>query len=94
VGLVLWVVIILVLLIPLLAIVLDSQVGQALANRISGSTTRDEDARIAERTQALEDSVLYLTQAVENLEEEAAFVRSLLEDADRGELPRHLEPGE
>ena len=81
-------VIILVLLIPLLAIVLDSQFGQALADRISGR--RAETSSLDGRLEALEGEVRYLAESVEQLREESAFLRSLVEG--RSE-PRSLEGG-
>lgn len=82
-------VIVLVLLIPLLAIIIDSQVGQALADRISGGRG-SEDVR--PRLDALEAEIRYLSETVESLQEETRFVRSLVEG--RGEEGRRLEPGE
>ena len=81
-------VIVLVLLIPLLAIIIDSQVGQALADRISGGRGSEE---VRPRLEALEAEVRYLTETVESLQEETRFVRSLVER--RGEEVGRLEPG-
>lgn len=71
-------VIILVLLIPLTAIVLDSQVGQALASRLGGPR-EGTDRRLEERLEALETEVRLLAGSVESLREETEFVRSLIE---------------
>ncbi len=88
-----WAVIIaLVLLIPILAIVLDSSVGQAWANRIA----RGEDAKAPEigaRVQELEADVKYLTESLESLRDETEFVRRLVEGTDDGD-PSRLGPGE
>lgn len=81
-------VIILVLLIPLLAIVIDSQFGQALADRISGG--RREAGSLQGRVESLEADVRYLTESVESLREETVFLRSLLEGRDE---TRSLTPG-
>lgn len=81
-------VIVLVLLIPLLAIIIDSQVGQALADRISGGRG-SEDVR--PRLEALEAEIRYLSETVESLQEETRFVRSLVEG--RGEEDPRLGPG-
>lgn len=83
-------VIVLVLLIPLLAIVIDSQVGQALADRISGR--REIRGDVDERLEALEGEVRYLNETVESLQEESRFLRSLVEG--RGEDDRRIGPGE
>ncbi len=82
-------VILLVLLIPLLAIVIDSQVGQALADRISGR--REIQGDLHERLEALEGEIRYLNESVESLREESSFLRSLVEGRDEEE-PR-LGPG-
>lgn len=71
-------VIVLVLLIPILAIVIDSQVGQALANRISRSVP-DGAEDLASRIESLEADMRYLSESFESLSEETKFVRSLLE---------------
>lgn len=66
----------LVVLIPVLAIVIDSPVGQALARRISSG----EDAKSSgPRLDALEAEVRYLAETVESLSEESKFLRSLVE---------------
>lgn len=77
-----WALVVLVLLmIPILAIVLDSQVGQALANRLSA----DEQAAgpLAARVEELEAEVKYLNESLESLREESGFVRALIESSDR-----------
>ncbi|MEJ2483211.1 MAG: hypothetical protein P8049_08890 [Gemmatimonadota bacterium] len=71
-------VIVLVLLIPILAIVIDSQVGQALAARISKSVPGGE-GELAARLEVLEADVRYLSESMESLREESEFVRSLIE---------------
>lgn len=92
-------VIVLVLLIPLLAIVIDSQVGQALADRIAGR--RQIQGDVQGRLEALEGEVRYLNETVESLQEESRFLRSLAEgradDAPRlgsGEEESRPGPGE
>lgn len=82
-------VIVLVLLIPLLAIIIDSQVGQALADRISGR--REIQGEVDDRLQALESELRYLSETVESLQEESRFLRSLVEG--REEDDRRLGPG-
>jgi predicted PurR-regulated permease PerM len=71
-------VIILVLMIPILAIVIDSQIGQALAARISRSVPGSE-SELAHRLESLEADVRYLTESMESMREESEFVRSLIE---------------
>ena len=89
-----WAVIIaLVLLIPILAIVLDSSVGQALANRIARGDEERATREIGARVGELEAEVKYLSASVESLREETEFVRRLIEGADEGGAAR-LEPGE
>ena len=71
------IVIVLVLMIPLTAIVLDSELGRALARRVgSGEAAGDEDKRL----RLVEEEVRYLSEAVQSLQEEARFVSELLEN--------------
>lgn len=81
----------LALLIPILAIVLDSQVGKAVADRISG-TTQEDDRQ--DRLEALESEVRYLAESLEALREETEFLRSLLEGRGEGEEGKRLGPGD
>ncbi|MEE8549747.1 MAG: hypothetical protein V3T08_00660 [Gemmatimonadota bacterium] len=82
------IVIVLVLMIPLTAIVLDSELGRALARRVgSGEAAGDEDKRL----RLVEEEVRYLSEAVQSLQEEARFVRELLENR---ESEKALPPGE
>lgn len=67
----------LILLIPLTAIIIDSQLGQALANRISGGVGTESE--LQERLEKLEAEMRYVSESVESLAEEAQFVRSLVE---------------
>lgn len=76
----------LIVLIPLLAIVIDSQVGQALANRISSG--QPEEGELRERIDALEGEVRYLTESMESLREETDFVRRLIETREEPRPPR------
>ena len=71
-------VIVLVLMIPILAIVIDSQVGQALAARISRSVP-GSDSELSTRIESLEAEVRYLSESMESLREESEFVRRLME---------------
>lgn len=80
----------LALLIPLTAVILDSQVGRAIAARLEGN--RDTTGTLSGRVAALEGEVDRLNEVVSRLEEEAAFLQRLLEErpAPEGMLP----PGE
>ena len=84
-------VVVLALLIPILAIVLDSNVGQALADRVSSD---DRPAgELEERVETLESEIRYLSESVESLREETEFVRSLIEGPG-GEEERRLDAGD
>lgn len=82
-------VVVLILLIPLLAIVIDSQIGQALARRIAREPPPGE---LEARVEALEGELKYLGESVESLREEAVFIRSLVEG--RAEPEAILPPAE
>jgi len=79
----------LILLIPLTAIIIDSQLGQALANRISGGVVTESG--VQDRLEKLEAEMRYLSESVESLTEEAEFVRSLVEGKQE---PPALESGD
>ena len=82
----------LVLLIPILAIVLDSPVGRALAGRMErrGLPSGSEDVT-SERLSCLEGEVERLTTEVRKLEEESQFLNNLLTDRPAS---RVLPPGD
>ena len=74
-----WTLIIIVaLLIPLLAIILDSAPARALAARMERDRP-DDVAGVDHRIAALESEVERLTGEVERLSEEGAFLHRLLE---------------
>jgi hypothetical protein len=79
------------LLIPLVAVILDSHLGRALAEAISrGSTARPlDDRETTRRLAALETEVERLSNEVLRLEEETVFLHRLLEakPAEKRELP-------
>ena len=83
---------VLVLLIPILAIILDSPVGRALAGRLErrglGSGT---DEVTAERLSYLEGEFERLTSEVRRLEEESQFLNKLLTEHPASEV---LPPGD
>lgn len=83
---------VLVLLIPILAIVLDSPVGRALAGRMErrGLSSKGEDMT-SERLSYLEGEVERLNTEVRRLEEESQFLNQLLTDRPAS---RALPPGD
>jgi len=85
---VLGVVVLLLMMIPLTAIVLDSEVGRALARRLgSGVSDTEGEARL----KSLEEEVKYLSESVQSLQDETGFIRKLLEKPEEQEA---LPPGE
>ncbi|HIF20798.1 MAG TPA: hypothetical protein EYQ27_02570 [Gemmatimonadetes bacterium] len=71
-------ILILVLLIPLLAIVLDSSVGRALASRLERRSSDGGQDLMAERIAFLEVEIERLTGEIARLDEEGQFVTKLL----------------
>ena len=83
---------VLVLLIPILAIVLDSPVGRALARRLEGrELSPGADKMTSERLSYLEGEVERLTTEVRRLEEESQFLNNLLTDRPASQV---LPPGD
>jgi hypothetical protein len=81
-------IILLVLLIPILAIVLDSQVGRALAARLEGGRAiSGPDAATHERIAFLEGEVERLGSELSRLEEESEFMHKLLTERSSGDGP-------
>lgn len=66
------------LMIPLTAVVLDSQVGRALAARLESKT--DLPAGVTERLASLEGEVERLNAGMEQLQEQSVFLQRLLEE--------------
>ena len=83
---------VLVLLIPILAIVLDSPVGRALAGRMErrGLSSGSDDAT-SERLAYLEVEVERLTTELVRLEEESQFLNKLLTERPASQV---LPPGD
>ncbi len=79
-------IIILALMIPLLAVVLDSQLGRALAARLEKDKLPRESTA-EPRIEALEAEVDRLVQEVKRLDEESRFVQRLLENREPPSLP-------
>ena len=77
-------ILVLVVLIPLLAIVLDSQVGRALASRLERRGLDAPADASAERLAYLESEVERLSAEVERLDEESEFVHRLLTERSQG----------
>ena len=71
-------ILILVVLIPLLAIVLDSSVGRALASRLERRGLDGPSDLMAERIAFLEGEMERLTTEITRLDEESQFVTKLL----------------
>ena len=83
--------VILVLLIPILAIVLDSRVGHALAARLEGKQLSVGDEVPGDRLKFLEGEIERLGQEVERLGEESDFLHNLLAERPK---PRALTEGD
>lgn len=80
-----WLVVILALMIPLVAILLDSQLGKALAARFERpGREQDEPMLLGRRVAALESEVDRLNHELERTREESEFVRRLLEGKPEG----------
>ena len=87
----LWFIIVLALMIPLLAVILDSQLGRALAGRIEQDRRLGGDDAMARRVSQLESEIERLNAELTRLDEETAFLHRLLEGKSAApELP----PGE
>ncbi len=79
-------IVILALMIPLIAVILDSQLGRALAGRLERGPV--DESLLAPRVAALEGEVERLTKELEQLQEQSEFMSRLLEGKRvAGELP-------
>lgn len=83
------IVLLVALMIPLVAVILDSQVGRALAGRLEGS--RGPESQSDRRLATLEGEVDRLSRELQRLDEESAFLHQLLEEK---RAPGALPPGE
>ena len=69
------------LLIPILAIVVESPIGRAQARRLEGpAATPPEVAALAKRVELLEAEVDDLNRGIQSLQDENAFLQRLLAD--------------
>lgn len=73
-----YLIVLLVLLIPLLAIVLDSQLGRALAQRLERGQIGSGNDMMGERVAFLEGEVDRLNSEVNRLHDESEFLHKLL----------------
>lgn len=78
-------IILVVLMIPILAIILDSQVGRALASRLERRSLGEADGLTAERMAFLEGEVERLSTELQRLDEESRFVTRLLTERAEGD---------
>ena len=78
-------ILILVVLIPLLAIVLDSRVGLALASRLERRGLDGAPDLMAERIAFLEGEVERLTSEIGRIDEESQFLTKLLAERSKPE---------
>ncbi|MBR9989967.1 MAG: hypothetical protein KFH98_09440 [Gemmatimonadetes bacterium] len=83
------IVLLVALMIPLVAVILDSQVGRALAARLEGG--RGVDTLSDRRLAALEGEVDRLNRELQRLDEESEFIHKLLEEK---RAPGALPPGD
>lgn len=86
-----WIILILALMIPLIAVVLDSHLGRALAEYVTRRGGEPLDTGANKRLAALETEVERLNAELLRLEEETTFLHKLLES--KPQHPRELPPG-
>lgn len=80
-----------VLFVPILAILIDSPIGRAMARRLEGPSEVAPPPLVdlAKKVELLESEIDDLHRSVEALQEENQFMQKLLQNAPRrGELPR------
>jgi len=85
------VVLLVALMIPLTAVILDSQVGRALAGRLEQRDREIAEPAGSKRLAALETEVERLARELQRLDEESAFLHRLLESK---APPERLPPGD
>jgi len=75
------IVLVIALMIPVTAILLDSPLGRSMARRLEGPSDGAGNVRELERrVEALETDIADLTRSVTGMREEIQFVQRLLED--------------
>ena len=79
------------LMIPILAIVLDSPAIKHLFESRRGSAPGEVEA-LSKKVDLLEDQVDDLTRSLEGLKEEQQFLHQLLENPERGPSSKRLPP--
>lgn len=90
-----YLIVVLIVLVPILAILLDSDVGKALANRMGDRRLDAGDDIVAERVGYLEGEVDRLSSELMRLDEESQFLHKLLAERpakDAKALPSGDEP--
>jgi hypothetical protein len=90
-----WIILILALMIPLIAVILDSHLGRAMADYLVRRGGSASDLELPnKRLSALENEVERLNAEILRLEEETTFLHQLLESKPRtkGELPPGSKP--
>jgi len=87
-------IVVLVFLIPLIAILVDSQLGKALASRLERRSLDGPPDLLAERIAFLEGEVERLASEVGRLDEESQFLHKLLEGRDPEDPGKALPPSE
>lgn len=80
-------IVLVVLMIPILAIILDSQLGRALASRLERRGLTEGDGMVGERMAYLEGEVERLSSELQRLDEESRFMTRLLSERAGGESP-------
>lgn len=86
----LWLILLIVLLIPLVAVILDSELGRALAARVRGAG--ELEGGVARRVASLESELERLDRELLRLQEQSDFLHRLLEERATGSGT--LPPGE
>mgnify|MGYP001819170060 CR=1 FL=1 len=85
-------IVLVVLMIPILAIVLDSQLGRALASRLEQRGLGEGETHMAERMVFLEGEVDRLATEMSRLDEESRFMTRLLSERTGTEAPPRALP--
>ena len=80
------------LLIPILAIVLDAPALRQVLERRYGAGASKEVRELSTKVAALEDELDDLSRAVESLKDETQFLQRLLENPEQRPAPRPLTP--